>query len=293
MKTYIKHRIVNVVDIKRIHASEFLDFEGKYKDYVEAHDFWELCYVESGEVTLAIPECTIKLSAGEVAFVRPNCKHAYDSACGNESRVFVLCFDCLSQCIKPLGGMRFKLLDLQSCMQCIVEECQNTFYMNKDELLDVVANPNFGGQQAAILQLEYMLIRLVRTLSAQDESELVFLNGEHFYGELADVITEYFEAHIAEKLSLDVICNKVNYSRSFVCKIFKEQTGETLFSCFNRLKVEAAKKMLRDGRLSVADVAQKLGFSESKHFGALFKKYMGMTPGAYKKQENKREERRI
>ena len=285
MKTYIKHRILNVVDIKRIHAIEYLDFEGKYKNYVEEHDFWELSYVESGSVTLVLQEQSIELSEGEIAFVRPNCVHTYRSASGNESRVFVLCFDCLSQCIKPIGGMHFKLSDLQSCMQCIIDECQATFYMNQDEHLAVVAHPNFGGQQVVILQLEYMLIRLLRTLSAQDESELVFLNEAHFYGELVDVILEYFATHIAQKISLEEICNKVNYSRSFVCKIFKEQTGETLFSCFNRLKVEEAKKLLVQRQMSVAQVAQSLGFSESKHLGALFKKYTGITPGEYKKQE--------
>ena len=42
MKTYLRHKICNVIDIKDLIALEYLDFEGKYRDYVEAHDFWEL-----------------------------------------------------------------------------------------------------------------------------------------------------------------------------------------------------------------------------------------------------------
>ena len=49
MKTYLRHRISNVVDVKELIVFEYLDFEGKYKDYSESHDFWELCYVEKGE----------------------------------------------------------------------------------------------------------------------------------------------------------------------------------------------------------------------------------------------------
>jgi len=41
MKTYLRHKVLNVVDIKELTAIEYLDFEGKYKEYVEKHDFWE------------------------------------------------------------------------------------------------------------------------------------------------------------------------------------------------------------------------------------------------------------
>ena len=38
MKTYLRHRIQNVVDVKELIALEYLDFEGKYKEYVEKHN---------------------------------------------------------------------------------------------------------------------------------------------------------------------------------------------------------------------------------------------------------------
>ena len=51
MKTYLRHKIVNVIDVKGLVALEYLDFEGRYKEYVEQHDFWELCYVEEGKIS--------------------------------------------------------------------------------------------------------------------------------------------------------------------------------------------------------------------------------------------------
>ena len=69
MKTYLRHRISNVVDVKELIVFEYLDFEGKYKDYSESHDFWELCYVEKGErmtcVRLDHPLGDRKLMLGE------------------------------------------------------------------------------------------------------------------------------------------------------------------------------------------------------------------------------------
>ena len=50
MKTYLRHKIQNVVDIKGLVALEYLDFEGKYGDYVESHDFWEIVYIDRGQI---------------------------------------------------------------------------------------------------------------------------------------------------------------------------------------------------------------------------------------------------
>ena len=54
MKTYLRHKISNVIDVKELIVLEYLDFEGKYKNYVEQHDFWELCFVQEGEITLTM-----------------------------------------------------------------------------------------------------------------------------------------------------------------------------------------------------------------------------------------------
>ena len=52
MKTYLRHSIENVIDIKELLALEYLDFNGKYKDYCEAHEFWEFCYVEENDLDI-------------------------------------------------------------------------------------------------------------------------------------------------------------------------------------------------------------------------------------------------
>lgn len=88
MKTYLRHRISNVVDVKELIVFEYLDFEGKYKDYSESHDFWELCYVEKGEIILTVDGVKYTLSDNELLVIPPNSVHAYSSKNGNESRIF-------------------------------------------------------------------------------------------------------------------------------------------------------------------------------------------------------------
>ena len=70
----------------------------------------------------------------------------------------------------------------------------------------------------------------------------------------------------------------------FLCKTFKEQTGETLFSYFNKIKINEAKKLLRETDLSITAISKKIGFIDVKYFGSLFKKTEGQTPTEYKKK---------
>ena len=196
----------------------------------------------------------------------------------------VACFESSSSVLKTLGGARF-LSDpvFKDIMKRVIEESGNTFRMNEEEHLETLDKPNFGGQQAIIIQLEYLLIRMIRDLSAQKNSGIVFLNEESFYSDLSNVVLKFFEEHIRDDLSLDDICKKMNYSRSFMCKTFKKQTGETLMGCFNRMRIRKAEKMLDQTDRRVTEIASYLGFSEVKHFGALFKKYNGVSPSEYRR----------
>ena len=284
MKTYLRHRIWNVLDVKELIALEYLDFEGKYRDYAERHDFWELCFVEKGEVTLSIEGEAQTLSEGELLLIAPNRTHAYASPVGNESRAFVICFACSSQALRPLEGVCFAVEgSMRDALRIVMEENRRTFCINEEEHLAVLPTPNFGGQQVILLQLEYLLICLLRRLSDEKNAGVVFLSGERFYADLVGVIMDFLARHVCEDLSLSDICKKMNYSRSFLCKTFKEQTGETLMACFNRLKVEEARRLLEESDWTITRISSYLGFSEVKYFGVLFKRYTKLSPSAYRK----------
>ncbi len=283
MKTYLRHRTLNVIDVKELTALEYLDFEGKYKNYVESHNFYELCCVEQGEVKLGLDGELHVLTAGDLIIIPPGCEHSYLSECGNSSRVFVVCFECASHTLRLLSGESFAATEDEAyCVKRIIGECKSTFRMNERDQLEPLSSPTFGGQQAIILQLEYLLISLFRRHLSEKRSDVVFLSREKFYPDLVDIIMGYLRDNVCQRISLKDVCERFNYSRSFICKIFKEQTGESLISYFNRLKIEEAKRLLIDTEMTVISISEMLGFSEAKYFGVTFKKQEGVSPQAYR-----------
>jgi AraC-like DNA-binding protein len=289
MKTYLRHRSLNLIDVKELIVLEYLDFEGKYRDYTENHDFCELCFVESGNITLTLGDTKEELSSGDIIYIEPGIKHSYYSEAGNKSRAFVICFTCPSYTLKLLSCKPLVVGDDELyCIKKIIEESRGTYRVNEKELLEVLAAPSFGGQQAIILQLEYLLIGLLRKLTAAKGSGIVILSGEKFYPDLVNIVISHLKSNIDKKIKLNDICSRFNYSRSFICKIFKEQTGISLITYFNKLKIEEAKRMLVETDMSAITISEHLGFSEAKYFGAIFKKQEGMSPLSYREQNAKK-----
>ncbi|MBQ3022454.1 MAG: helix-turn-helix transcriptional regulator [Clostridia bacterium] len=288
MRNYIRHRIFNVIDIKELIALEYPDFDGKYKNYEESHDFWELCYVQKGSITLETGDNSLRLCENEIALISPNKKHSYHSE-NNKNTVFVICFQSFSQSLKAMGDMKFDSdATITGIMTSIIDECSKTFRIDENEHLKALATPSFGGQQAIIILLEYLLICLLRKLSVDKDSRVIFLPDEDFDAVLAQTVINYFKENLCNKLSLNDLCARFNYSRSFLCRTFKNQTGETLISCFNRLKIEEAQRLLRETGHTATGISRHLGFQDVKYFNSLFKKQTGCTPIEYRKNSDER-----
>lgn len=288
MKTYLRHRSQNVIDVKELIALEYLDFEGKYKNYVEKHDFCELCYVLRGDIKLSLDGKEISLTRHELVFIEPNTEHSYFSELGNESRAFVICFESPSQAARPLAGIKFHLDEGERLsVRRIIDEAKDTFRTNEKDQLELTDEPSFGGQQMIILEIQRLLITLLRRMSNEQNSGVVFLRGESFYPDLVEIIKRYLSKNVSKRITLNDICEKFNYSRSFICKIFKEQTGESLITYFNELKIEEAKRLLLESELSVSAISERLSFSEPKYFCQTFKAHIGKTPLEYRRKSSK------
>ena len=288
MKNYLHHKIYNAINIKGLTALEFLDFEGKYKDYSESHAFWEICFVKEGEISLSVKGKDISISKDQLFIIPPNYTHCYKDKSTN-STVFVICFESVSDVLKSLSMVSFNLsYDQIYCLDKIIQENKNTFSMNDNDLLEVINSPVFGGKQAIILQLEYLLILLARQNINHNSNKIVLLGEETFYEDLINLVISFLKENINKKLSLNEICKNLHCSRSFLCRIFKEQTGQTTIAYFNSLKVEEAKNMLIDTEMTISEISSALGFNEVKYFHFFFKKNLGVTPTDFRNKERKR-----
>ncbi|WP_088243462.1 AraC family transcriptional regulator [Calothrix rhizosoleniae] len=93
---------------------------------------------------------------------------------------------------------------------------------------------------------------------------------------------DYIQAYLAEDICLDEIASYLNLSRYYFCRLFKQSTGSSPYQYVIKCRVERAKKLLKQGNLTLAEIALNCGFAHQSHFHHHFKRLTGMTPIQYR-----------
>ncbi|MDF2936833.1 MAG: hypothetical protein K0Q90_2206 [Paenibacillaceae bacterium] len=89
---------------------------------------------------------------------------------------------------------------------------------------------------------------------------------------------QYMQDNYSRNISTAEIAAHVKLNRSYLSELYSRETGETLSDALSRIRMEAAKELLKEGRLKVYEVAEAAGYSDSKIFTKAFKRMTGLTP---------------
>ena len=93
---------------------------------------------------------------------------------------------------------------------------------------------------------------------------------------------EYIKEHLHENLSLEVLAEQVNFSKTYFSQLFKQSTGENMVDYIARLRINRAKELLINPDYKVYEVAMQVGFESQHYFNRLFKIMEGVTPTEYR-----------
>lgn len=101
---------------------------------------------------------------------------------------------------------------------------------------------------------------------------------------LVENIKKYIEKNYqVGTLSVSIIADEFKLNTSYVIKMFKEETGMTLFEYLTAYRVEKAIWLIKETTLSFEEIAQKTGFNHIRTFNRNFKKITGVSPINYRK----------
>ena len=95
-------------------------------------------------------------------------------------------------------------------------------------------------------------------------------------------ILEHINVHYKENIQAEELAAISGFSPSHFRRIFKSLTGKTLSLYVQTLRIQDACNLLKNKELSVAQIAQEVGYSDMKHFYAVFKRLTGKLPKAFR-----------
>lgn len=92
----------------------------------------------------------------------------------------------------------------------------------------------------------------------------------------------YLRQHSAEAVRIPDLVRHLGFSRARVFQLFKSELGLTPLDCLQRVRIERARKLLKDGQRPITEVALAAGFNSSQYFSTVFRRYTGCSPTVYR-----------
>lgn len=99
---------------------------------------------------------------------------------------------------------------------------------------------------------------------------------------IEQIITEIQE-HYTENITLTELAKKYGISIGYLSSLIKENVGLSYSDYVTARRIQKAKELLEDERLSMEQIAEQTGFRDHFYFIKVFKKHTGITPGQYRK----------
>ena len=118
--------------------------------------------------------------------------------------------------------------------------------------------------------------------------EILFQNAIQF-DDFMGAVTGYIKKHLGDKLTLGGICAEFHVSKNSLYQVFRESYRCTINEYILRLRMEAAKKLLRETKDPVYMISEKVGIDNYPYFCRMFKGRCGMSPTEYRKRDRAEE----
>ena len=150
---------------------------------------------------------------------------------------------------------------------------------------DFLARVSHGSDFAQASSSPESLIRWAENLLREAGSDL--RRGKEA-GSLLDQVKDYIEENFSDPdLDRTRIASAVHISPDYLSYLFHKEAGSVLSAYINERRIAAAKKLLQSADMTLEEISERCGFSNSTYFHRQFKKLSGLTPAAYRKQYGK------
>ena len=255
----------------------------------EKHDFWEMLYVDKGQIIAITEGIGCVLEQGQAIFHEPEEVHAHISDKKNANNMLVVSFTIAHGDMSFFKKKTFTF-DKTSRMllSLFMQEAQNALGKlpsdyNDKSTLDF-KKEKFGSTQLMQCYFTEFLIKLIR--SGSEQSDRFYSNSEsRSLGDNKTValIIQHLEQNLYHSVTLSELCDHFFIGKSQLNVIFHEYTGKSPMHYYSELKIKEAKRLLREGNHSVSEIGELLGYSGIHNFSRAFKNETGFSPMKYKK----------
>ena len=228
------------------------------------HEHIELLYVKKGTCMVQGNGVEVTAGEGEIIMITPNCIH-YIYTSDDVCMYYCITVD-KSFCDKsgiPISSGHFAMN--------IPDEYAKVCYKN---IIEIMLNkPRYYKEEVKALVVQLM-IRCCRSA----ENIQMFADTKEITSQLVVKAIDYIYAHFNEPITVNELCTYLGFSKYYVCRKFKAQTGKTIIDYVNYLRCMNAKRLIESGKVNITESARLSGFNNMSYFTRTYRRHMGDLP---------------
>ncbi len=243
------------------------------------HDFLMVYYVVSGSAKIRVDGSEYTVRQGDLVLIDPGRMHGHVKSDSTLFYLGVSNFQIEGNEKNHLGVQGNPVItplrypnEIYNCYRQIIETLEK-----KDACWDLLSN---------VYSAEFF-VWIVKELSPSKSDEMKEFFQLKMYDKesIVTMMTNYLKDNYMKKISVEEIARSTYLSTTYVTKIFKEIINDTPINYLIQIRLEKAKELLREGKISIQDISKQIGYDDPYYFSKLFKKKYGMAPSEYRKQQ--------
>ena len=278
-----------IFNIEKIITLFYMELSKNFHYGGEQHDFWEMVYIDKGEMLCTADKNRFILKSGEMTFHKPNEFHNLSGNNAVAPNISIITFECKSRAMKYFEGKIFRLnAEEKSLLSMLFTEGLSCFRLADEhnpllQMLERIDPSPFGSSQMTKNLLEVFLIKLCRNTEVLTKNmrRSYVIDGVDVPYHVKEIL-DFLHRNIYGKLTVGDVARHVGKSESTVKQLFSLYRKSGIMKYYNELKIKEARKLIREGQYNMTQISDMLHFDNPQYFSKCFKAYTNMTPREYK-----------
>ena len=283
MADYVGARLRNDINIGKLFSVHYFEYPTNFKFEGESHNFWEIVYVDKGDITVFADDISFPVTQGNAVFHKPNEWHSLHTSSVSATNVVIISFESISPAMSFFENKTLTVGQEQKIIfSKIISEYTNAFQTHSNTPYTKKLNRKkvsvIGAEQLIKQYIAELLISFIRYSIPTLQRSQMSINRE---SSLSNMIINYMLDHITENITIEELVRYSGSNKTTIAKVFRNTFNTSIMEYFIKLKIDTAKKYLREDNYNISQISDLLGYSGIHYFSRQFKKVTGMSPTEY------------
>ncbi len=180
---------------------------------------------------------------------------------------------------KEVEWRRYPLVDLEESIAIFIDTIksnyQNVLEIEEEELEQFRSALNFACMEQYFQKLMELILHINEIINTQFDD----YKNKH----KIQLATEYIRENYNKDLNMAVVSNYISMNYSLFSYLFKQYTGSNFVNYLKDLRINEAKRLLKETDMYVNEISQQVGYNNEKHFMKIFRNSCGISPTEFRK----------